>query len=64
MPEKPKEEQTKVDTSNEEAKKKEEDDEKPPVGNGGQTDRYVWTQTLEELIMRIPVDSDVKGKNC
>lgn len=51
-----------VKEENKEEKK--EDDEKPPLGNGGSTDRYIWTQTLEELVMKIPVESDVKGKTC
>lgn len=28
---------------------KKDDNEKPPVGNGGRTERYIWTQTLEEV---------------
>jgi hypothetical protein len=32
-----------------ESKEKKEDDEKAPLGNGGRTDKYIWTQTLEEV---------------
>lgn len=28
---------------------KKDDNEKPPIGNGGRTERYIWTQTLEEV---------------
>ena len=30
-----------------EKKEGEEDNEPAPIGNGGRTDRYIWTQTLE-----------------
>jgi hypothetical protein len=36
--------------------------DKPP-GNGGKTDKYVWTQNLEELHMYIPVPKGTKGKD-
>jgi len=45
-----------------EATEGEEKKEKPP-GNGGKTDKYVWTQTLEELHMYIPVPQDTRAKN-
>lgn len=35
------------ETTEEGAEKK--DDEKAPIGNGGRTDNYIWTQTLEEV---------------
>lgn len=41
----------------------EEEDKGPaPLGNGGTTDKYVWTQTLQEMTMNIPIESDVKSK--
>lgn len=47
--------------SGEEAKG-EEKKEKPP-GNGGKTDKYTWTQTLEELHMYIPIQAGLKAKD-
>eukprot|EP01039_Chlorochromonas_danica_P005072 gene5072-5571_t len=41
----------------------EEDDTTPaPVGNGGKTDKYVWTQTLSELTVSVPVPSGTKTR--
>lgn len=31
-------------------------------GNGGKTDKYVWTQTLSELTVTIPVPDGTKAK--
>lgn len=45
------------------AEKKEEDTGPAPVGNGGTTDKYNWTQTLEELHVYIPVEEGLKAKN-
>jgi len=42
--------------------KGEEKKEKPP-GNGGKTDKYVWTQTLEELHIYIPVPKAARAKD-
>jgi len=44
-------------------KKKDEKEEKPPAENGGKTDKYIWTQTLDELHMYIYVDNSVRAKN-
>lgn len=44
------------------AKEDEEDKEPAPVGNGGRTDRYVWTQTLSELTVNIPLPAGTKAK--
>jgi len=38
-------------------------DEPPPVGNGGTTDKYIWTQILEELTVNIPVPAGTRGKH-
>lgn len=35
-----------------------EDKGPPPLGNGGSTDRYVWTQTLQELVVTIPLPAN------
>merc|ERR550534_2173235 len=45
-----------------ETKDAEEDDSPPPLGNGGTTDRYVWTQTLGTLEVQIPVRPGTKAK--
>ena len=34
-----------------------------PVGNGGTTDKYVWTQTLSEVEVKIEIDSKLRAKN-
>lgn len=34
-----------------------------PIGNGGSTSRYVWTQTLEEVTVHIPLPEGVRGKD-
>lgn len=33
-----------------------------PIGNGGSTSRYVWTQTLEEVTVHIPIPEGVRAK--
>jgi hypothetical protein len=33
-----------------------------PEGNGGTTDKYIWTQTLDELHMYIPVPAETRSK--
>jgi len=34
----------------------------PNIGNGGQTDTYLWTQTLSELEVRVPVPKGTVGR--
>lgn len=34
-----------------------------PVGNGGSTDRYKWTQTLEECTVLVGIPPGVRGKD-
>eukprot|EP00579_Thalassiosira_antarctica_P029142 CAMPEP_0202026672 /NCGR_PEP_ID=MMETSP0905-20130828/59530_1 /ASSEMBLY_ACC=CAM_ASM_000554 /TAXON_ID=420261 /ORGANISM="Thalassiosira antarctica, Strain CCMP982" /LENGTH=409 /DNA_ID=CAMNT_0048589951 /DNA_START=71 /DNA_END=1300 /DNA_ORIENTATION=+ len=34
-----------------------------PIGNGGSTSRYVWTQTLEEVTVHIPLPEGLRGKD-
>lgn len=50
-PPKPVTEEKEGDKKDDEKKdgEKKDDNEKPPVGNGGRTERYIWTQTLEEV---------------
>ena len=33
------------------------------MGNGGTTDRYVWTQTLQEVNMMIRLDPGTRSKS-
>ncbi|KAL3815295.1 hypothetical protein ACHAXA_006797 [Cyclostephanos tholiformis] len=43
---------------------KRDDDEPPPVGNGGTVDgKYVWTQTLQELSVSVPLPEGTRGKD-
>lgn len=34
-----------------------------PIGNGGSTSRYVWTQTLEEVTVHIPIPNGTRAKD-
>jgi len=34
-----------------------------PVGNGGSTDTYYWTQTLQDLTIYIPIPDGTRGKH-
>lgn len=43
-------------------REEEEDKEPAPIGNGGKTDKYVWTQQLSDLTVNIPVGQGIKGK--
>jgi len=47
------------------SKTDDEDDGKllPNAGNGSQTDKYSWTQVLQELEVRIPVPPGTRGKD-
>jgi len=39
------------------------DDGEKPVGNGGTTDTYVWTQSLEEVELMVEIDANLRGKH-
>ncbi|KRX01062.1 HSP20-like chaperone [Pseudocohnilembus persalinus] len=56
--------QQKQEKSAEEGDKKEEEEDNTPapIGNGGKTDKYYWTQTLDELQVYIPIESSLKAK--
>jgi len=54
---------TQGDAPKEETKKEEKEERRGLPGNGGSTDKYTWTQTLEELHVYIPVHKDVKTKD-
>ena len=34
-----------------------------PIGNGGSTSRYVWTQTLEEVTVHVPLLAGIRAKD-
>lgn len=53
-------EEPEVDNRTEE--EKEEDNTPPPPGNGGKTDKFVWTQSLSELTVNIPMPPNTKAK--
>ena len=48
----------------EEEKEEKKEDGPPPEGNGGTTDKYVWTQTLGEVVLNIPITKDTTGRLC
>lgn len=62
-PPEPKVEETvaKTEENKEDGEKKEEKRGLP--GNGGTTDKYTWTQTLDETHVYIPVHQNTKGKD-
>uniref|UniRef100_A0A8D9A0H5 Nuclear migration protein nudC n=1 Tax=Cacopsylla melanoneura TaxID=428564 RepID=A0A8D9A0H5_9HEMI len=60
------EETPKTETKSEEKEDNEEEDNgkiKPNQGNGCDLDKYKWTQTLEEIDLRIPIVSNLKLKS-
>ena len=40
-----------------------EEDEPAPIGNGGATDKYIWTQTLSELSLSLPLPANTRGRD-
>ena len=54
--------ETSGNTEASENKDEEEDKSPPPPGNGGRTDLYVWTQTLSELNVNLPMPPGTKAK--
>jgi len=65
--EKEKEKEKEKPAEGEGAKKNEDEEEKnihgpPPPGNGGSTDKYVWTQSLKETIVQIKFPLTVTAK--
>mmetsp|Transcript_5708 Transcript_5708/g.8536 ORF Transcript_5708/g.8536 Transcript_5708/m.8536 type:complete len:364 (+) Transcript_5708:53-1144(+) len=40
-----------------------DDGKQIPIGNGGSTSRYVWTQTLEEVTVHIPIPNGTRAKD-
>jgi len=55
---------SKAETAIEEGEKEEKEDDKtpPPLGNGGTTDKYTWTQTLSALEVYVHVRPGIKAK--
>jgi len=50
--------------SNDEGEDDEKDDSPPPIGNGGTVDeKYVWTQTLSELSVTVPLPDNTRGRD-
>jgi hypothetical protein len=42
----------------------EEDNSAPPIGNGGTVDgKYIWTQTLQELTINVPLPENTRGRD-
>lgn len=58
-------ENTNSTSQNEETSEKEQSDkEAPPIGNGGTVPgKYVWTQTLSEVTVNIPVPPNTRGRD-
>lgn len=50
------------ETNDKEGDDDDDDDSPPPEGNGGRTDTYVWTQTLQELNVVIAVPPGTKTR--
>jgi hypothetical protein len=44
-------------------KKEEEDKTPPPLGNGGRNDRYIWTQTLDEVQIYVPIEQNITKRD-
>jgi hypothetical protein len=40
-----------------------QDDSPPPLGNGGTTDKYTWTQTLSELCISLPLPPNTRARD-
>lgn len=59
----PKKEEKESDEKMEDGEKKEEDSfkQKPNLGNGGETEKYVWNQTLEEVTVFIKLPAGTKA---
>jgi len=60
---KPKEPKDEKVTELKDASDDEKDDEPAPEGNGGKTDKFVWTQTLQEVQVVIEVPKNMRGRD-
>jgi hypothetical protein len=52
-----------LENSSKDENKVEEGKTMPNKGNGSSTATYIWTQTLEEIMINIPLPSDTKSKD-
>jgi CS domain/N-terminal conserved domain of Nudc. len=60
----PKEDDKTGSAGKDEEEEEEEDNGPPPVGNGGTVPgKYVWTQTLAEVMVTIPVPDHTRGRD-
>lgn len=57
-----KKEDTTEEKKEEDEKEDEDNKEPPPLGNGGKTEKYLWTQTLSALEVYVDVRPGVKAK--
>lgn len=57
--------EAKTDASSTDASKseKKEDEGPAPLGNGGRTDKYVWTQTLTDVVVTIPIAAGLRSRD-
>jgi hypothetical protein len=64
LPDEPESESPKKEGDEDEKKDEDKKDKgaKPNAGNGGDTDKYKWHQTLEELTVFIPLPDNVASK--
>lgn len=54
----------KSDEADKDTEEEDDDDSPPPIGNGGTVDgKYVWTQTLSELSVSVPLPDNTRGRD-
>lgn len=46
-----------------ETEKTEKDDSPAPAGNGGRTEKYIWTQNLGDLIVTVPIAAGLRARD-
>lgn len=62
VPKKEKKEKKEGEEGEEDVVEEEEDNTPAPEGNGGSTDKFVWTQTLAEVTVSIPLPAGTKAR--
>merc|ERR1719295_350113 len=50
-------------TDNDDDADDDDEDTVAPIGNGGTTDKYRWTQSLDEVELMMDVDANLRGKH-